>query len=497
MQIRLERNQQSYDNDLRSMLAAFYPGASIYAPGEKHAPEAGEDLVLSADFGQEKTVLSLTPTDPAPEPGRRPEVTVFGNPSDRQGFRNAFKLSLYRMLSAFTGRSLPWGDLTGVRPTKPALKLLSEGKEAWEAEAFYQTKYAVSPEKARLATLVAKTEQRLLRTIRLSDCYCVYIGIPFCPSRCLYCSFTSYPIAACADRVLPYLDCLERELEQIVRLQSGKRPIAVYIGGGTPSALSEAQTERLMELVDAALFPGTEGKNAKARTEYTVEAGRPDSITPEKLSCYLAHGVKRISINPQTMKNETLRTIGRAHTAEDFERAFGLARDAGFTNINVDLIAGLPDETAKTMEETLARIGALDPESLTVHSLALKRAADLKGQLESFRGRVHGDMEEMLSLAEAYAAEHGLNPYYLYRQKNIGGNLENVGYAKPGTECLYNVLIMEELTDIMAAGAGASTKLVRENPKRIVRVENMKNLEAYLERFDEVIERKEKDELWT
>ena len=224
-----------------------------------------------------------------------------------------------------------------------------------------------------------------------------------------------------------------------------------------------------------------------------MEAGRPDSITREKLMVMKNHNITRISINPQTMNDETLKVIGRAHTVEQTVEAFKLARECGFDNINMDLIAGLPGEDIKSMENTLAQIRELAPESLTVHSLAIKRAANLKQQLGEYAEEIHQDVDEMLNMVSDVATELGMEPYYLYRQKNIGGNLENVGYAKEGLECLYNILIMEEITDIIAAGAGASTKVTYHAENRVERVENCKSVADYINRFDEMLERKKKE----
>ena len=315
---------------------------------------------------------------------------------------------------------------------------------------------------------MAENEQRLVKGIDLDNDYCLYVGIPFCPSRCLYCSFTSYPIGIYAEKAKMYIDTLCKELAYVAEQYKNKRLVAIYIGGGTPTSISHGLVE------------------------FTVEAGRPDSITPEKLAVMKEYGVTRISINPQTMNDETLRTIGRAHNATQVKEAFAMARQAGFDNINMDLIAGLPGEDLDSMQHTLAEVRALAPESLTVHSLAIKRAANLNQQMDDYKSTIHHDMDAMHTAAQETAQTLGMEPYYLYRQKNIGGNLENVGYAKPGCECLYNILIMEEMTDIIAAGAGASTKLVYHAENRVERVENCKSVDDYINRFDEMLDRKRK-----
>jgi oxygen-independent coproporphyrinogen-3 oxidase len=285
------------------------------------------------------------------------------------------------------------------------------------------------------------------------------------------------------DKVKAYLDTLEQELQYISYAYRDRNLISVYIGGGTPTSLDHQELEVLLSYI-ARYF---DFSNVR---EYTVEAGRPDSITEEKLMVMKKMGVTRISINPQTMNDQTLRTIGRAHTAEQAKIAFRMARKAGFDNINMDLIAGLPGEDKASMQHTLEEIRSLGPDSLTVHSLAIKRAANLKQQMAEYGATINKDMDAMLNLVARTAAQAGMEPYYMYRQKNIGGNLENVGYSTKGKECLYNILIMEEITDIIAAGAGASTKLTFHAENRVERVENCKSVDDYINRFDEMLERK-------
>ncbi len=472
--IYLEQNIQEYTNDFRAMIMAFFTGEGI-----TESPEEGADarVKVKAYFDEEGLDLEVT----MGENGGNVAVKIPGDYKEKEAFRNSLKKGIYRVLSGLTGRKLPWGDLTGVRPTKIAMAQLKSGATEEETIRYYKETYDTGERKAALATRVAKEELSLLSGLDLQKDYCLYIGIPFCPSRCLYCSFTSYPIARYKKRAAEYVEKLSQELKTIAKKMEGRHLAAVYIGGGTPSSLNEQLTEELMRAVNAA-FPDTESGN----TEFTVEAGRADSITRRKLVSYKKHGVTRVSINPQTMNNETLRTIGRAHTAEQAEEAFSIAREVGFDNINMDIIAGLPGEGLSHMEHTLSRIRALNPESLTVHSLAIKRAANLNKEFEAYGGAIHHEMEEQLAAVEAYAEDMGLVPYYLYRQKNIGGNLENIGYAKPGKACMYNILIMEELVDIMAAGAGGATKLVR-----VERIANPKQVEDYLSRFDEIIQRKE------
>lgn len=474
--IHLIQNSQLYNNDLRAMIMAFYPGVRIV----ENVPE-GQDILFTfkADFADECSVLAI-------EKGEWNDCRkIDRNYEDKAVFRNMLKSVTYKLLCDYTERTLPWGDLTGVRPTKIAMEQLNRGCSYTEAVANYTETYHVSDRKAHLATRVADFERNVIAGIDKDNDYCLYVGIPFCPSRCLYCSFTSYPIGVYGDKASLYVDRLCEELEFVADSYREKNLVSIYIGGGTPTSVSHILMDRLLGKIDE-VFDMT------SLREYTVEAGRPDSITAEKLMVMKKHGVTRISINPQTMNDDTLKIIGRAHTVSQTLEAFRLARECGFDNINMDLIAGLPGENIDSMRHTLSMIRELSPESITVHSLAIKRAANLRQQLQEYGDTINRDMNEMLDMVSELAQELDMEPYYLYRQKNIGGNLENVGYAKKGAECLYNILIMEEITDIIATGAGASTKLTYHGENRVERVENCKSVDDYINRFDEMLDRKRK-----
>lgn len=486
--ILLIQTDASYEADFRGMLQAFFPTVRIQAMS---AEEAGKlrtkmfremDFCFTALFRERAVVLRIE------ERGYvRFSAYCPGDYRNRGGFRNRLKLASYRILSEFTGRSLPWGSLTGMRPTKIATKLLAEGRTGDEIQTYYEKNYGTSPKKAELAAEVAAVEQPILEAADPEKDYCLYIHIPFCPTRCLYCSFAAYPVMEYEDRILNYLYALKKELQYISYLNRGRRLVSIYIGGGTPTALSESQLGDLLDAVNGSF-------DTENLTEYTVEAGRPDSITREKLKILKKHGVTRISINPQTMNAETLRIIGRAHTPADIVRAFRDARGTGFQDINMDIIAGLPKETAESMRYTLGELEKLAPDSLTVHTLCLKRTASLNLQLDQYRDTLPEDPAAMVEMAQARARRWGLHPYYLYRQRNMEGNLENTGFTRPGLECRYNILIMEERTDVFAAGAGAITRLVFYDPvrhqnRKTLRVENVRNLEEYIERIDEMNDR--------
>ncbi len=419
-----------------------------------------------------------------------PEVPEKDGRSKKE-LHEAFKCTLYTKLSAQLNKTLPWGYLTGVRPSKIAYTLLEKGADREQILEAFTKKHLVSEKKAQLALQVAQTEKSILEKMDYKNGYSLYIGIPFCPTTCLYCSFTSYSLAAYQSKVQPYLEALLKEMKYVSEAMRGRRLDTVYFGGGTPTTLSAGQLDMLLTELERQF-------DLSACRELTVEAGRPDSITYEKLCVLKAHHVDRISINPQTMNQQTLDLIGRRHTVEQIEEAFALAGKAGLDNINMDMILGLPGENKEMVQHTLEKIKALAPESLTVHSLAIKRAAALNIWREKYLDLQMDNSDEIVSMAADYAHQMGHQPYYMYRQKNMAGNFENVGYSKPGLECIYNILIMEEKQTIIAMGAGASTKIVFQNETeggqagRIERIENVKDVTNYIQRIDEMIERKQK-----
>lgn len=390
------------------------------------------------------------------------------------------KMTLYELLKRLTGHRPPWGSLTGIRPTRLFYEALARGLSMEEAQRDVETTFDVTAEKADLLRRIVLQQLKLPQpSAREAD---VYISIPFCRTRCAYCSFPGEAVGK-GKQIAPYLDALLWEMREGAALleRAGLSLRALYVGGGTPSALDEASFVRLMEET-LRLFPGAR--------EYTVEAGRPDTITREKLQTLRDLGVGRISINPQTMNDETLRVIGRDHTAAQAEDAFHLARELGFEDINMDVIAGLPGEGASHFAHTMARVLALRPDSLTVHTLAIKRSSRLN--LEKTPLPPDGVAAEMVRMGGETARALGLEPYYLYRQKYMAGQQQNVGYAAPGKACLYNVDIMEETTSILAMGAGAISKRVfPDRELRIERAPNVTNVAVYVERVAEMARRKE------
>ena len=409
---------------------------------------------------------------------------------DRKEKKNILKQELYKMVSTGLGRELPWGTLSGIRPTKIAMKLLDEGASDDEVFRYMKDVYLASDEKAQLSVDIAKREKALLDKVDYDNGYSLYIGIPFCPSTCAYCSFTSYPLGVWRKSVDRYLDALEKEIDYTAQKFYHKKLNSIYIGGGTPTTLEPYQLDRLIRKIRCSF-------DLKDCLEFTVEAGRPDSITREKLMALKKNGISRISVNPQTMKQETLDIIGRHHTVEDTIESFKLARELGFDNINMDLIMGLPEESIDDVKHTMEVIKELNPDNVTIHSLAIKRAARLTIFKDRYQDMQMVNTQEHMSVCEKYCKEIGLEPYYLYRQKGMAGNMENVGYAKAGKAGVYNILIMEEKQTIVACGAGASTKRVLADPNpdgthRIERCENVKDVGQYIDRIDEMIERKRK-----
>lgn len=490
--ILLEFNDAEQENDSRVMLKAFFPEAKIVTSIPENADEAPELFVQVRVIRQEMAGLDNADCDrliriyfhrDSTDRWDEYEDEAQQMASGKKEARNLFKRMMYDMLKKLTGRELPWGTLTGVRPTKIVYTLLEEGKNDREIKDYLKKEYYVSEKKGDLAIKVASNEKRLLEKLDYNNGYSLYAGIPFCPTTCLYCSFTSYPLAVWKDRVDTYVDAMLKELEFTSRLMKDKKLDTFYMGGGTPTTLEPEQLDRVLSFFE-------EHFDTTGLKEYTIEAGRPDSITRDKLLIMKKHGVDRISINPQTMNDDTLKLIGRHHTVEQIKEAFTLARECGFDNINMDLIIGLPGETREHIERTMREVALLAPDSLTVHSLAIKRAARLNIFWEKYKDYAMVNTDDIINMTADCASAMGMEPYYLYRQKNMAGNFENVGYSKPGREGIYNILIMEEKQTIMAVGAGASTKVVFPEENRIERVENVKDVTTYIENIDEMIDRK-------
>jgi len=397
----------------------------------------------------------------------------------KRAARRLLKQTLYDWCRKVTGIHPPWGSLTGIRPTHLMYEALQQGLTEEEAAASLVRQFDVAPHKAQLLREITRVQSGMLPPDDAG--VSLYVGIPFCTTRCTYCSFSCGELGT-GKLVEPYLTALFAEMDGVKRLleQTGKSLRAVYVGGVTPTSLNEDQLRRLLDKL-MSTFPGA--------MEYTVEAGRPDTITPGKLRSIRESGVGRISINPQTMNDKTLQIIGRDHTVQQVIDAYAMARAEGLHHINMDVIAGLPGETLEDFARTMEGARALRPESLTVHTLAIKRSSRL--HLENHPLPNGEEASRMVDMGLETSRSLGLAPYYLYRQKYMAGNQENVGYALPGHACQYNVDIMEENTHILALGAGGISKRVYPEEGHIGRAPNVSNIEQYIDRVDEMIARKE------
>ena len=403
--------------------------------------------------------------------------------------KETIKRSMYNVLMKKFNSYVPWGILTGIRPVKIVHNLLDKNLSDKDIRENLKTNYLISDEKIDLALSIAKRERKFIYPIDKNK-ISLYISIPFCPTRCYYCSFPANPLKQFGHLKKEYIDKLIIEIKGLAKLlkETNKEIETLYIGGGTPTTLDAEE----MDILIKALYKELDLSNIK---EFTVEAGRPDTINREILECLKKNNVTRISINPQTMNQETLDKIGRGHSVNEIKEAFHLAREIGFDNINMDLILGLEGENVDMVRNTLEEIKKLSPESLTVHTLAIKRASKLKENMDEYVLTQYEEMIKMIDLSMKYAKEMNLNPYYMYRQKQMLGNLENIGYAKEGYECIYNMQIMEEKQSNYALGAGAISKFVYIDEDRIERVENVKNVEHYIDRVEEMIDRKKEEVL--
>ncbi|MBR1892468.1 MAG: coproporphyrinogen dehydrogenase HemZ [Lachnospiraceae bacterium] len=450
--------------DMNALLKSFYPPEDIEMAD---APcENGIFVARILKDGEE--IINLEMPDTMDE--------------DKSGFKNELRRRVYRELKRITGKELPWGILNGIRPTKLVREKLMSGASHEEASFYMKDVYLASDEKAELAVDIAEREIKILSKLHTDNGYSLYIGIPFCPTTCLYCSFTSYPIGMWKKRVQEYLEALFKEIDFTAELMKDKVLDTIYIGGGTPTTLEPEEFRQLFERIYAKF-------DTSNLIEFTVESGRADSITEDKLKVMKEYGVTRISVNPQTMNDKTLKLIGRQHNVEQVKEAFAMARRVGFDNINMDLILGLPGEMDDEVSFTMSEIEKLDPDNLTVHSLAIKRASKLNRVIDEMGYKVLHNTDSTMAIASKCASNMGMKPYYLYRQKNMTGNFENTGYAKPGKEGIYNILINEEVQTIVALGAGTVTKRVFPD-KSIMRCDTAKDVGLYIEQIDEMIERK-------
>ena len=462
--------------EVEHLVRLFYP----MAPLTLTPPEEGEDCVWAEK--KEDSLYAMVR-----EQGQsRDAAAPLPRPVEAGGETVEFTLAslTYDLLRSWTGIRPPWGKMTGVRPVRLIHDKRAAGWTEADIDRFFLERFDCSRQKYDMAKAIADLQEPILKLGSAPKTYSLYLGIPFCPSRCSYCSFVSCNLDRDRKLVQPYVDCLCREVEAIREQadKAGLKLCSIYIGGGTPTSLSADQLRQLMGTV-------RENFDLSKVVEYTVEAGRPDCTDAEKLAVIKEYGATRISINPQTFSDEVLAGIGRRHSAQDILDCYADARRAGHEDINMDLIAGLPGDTVEGFTASLRQAIALDPENITVHTLTLKRASNL---VVEHRAAAYDDVSAMLESCRELA-DAGYRPYYMYRQKGTLQNLENIGWAKPGCECLYNIYIMEEIHTILSAGAGGSTKLVIPGQRRgkIERIFNFKYPTEYIDRFEEILARKQ------
>ena len=454
-------------------LMALFPGElPVYepiCPGDDDwavvtLAEEAEGCLITVELALDGKSASRTLTAP-----------LSGTDFEKEGQRrHAMARCFFLAARDVTGATPPWGMLTGVRPDKPVTWALAEGKSPEEARKMLEEEYFVTPERSALALETGETALRAIRRLSPRDID-IYVGIPFCPTRCVYCSFVSQSVEKSFALVPPYVEALAAELRaggEMVR-RAGLRVRSFYMGGGTPTTLTAEQMDTVLTAFESS-FDLTDC------TERTVEAGRPDTITPEKLAVLRSHGVDRVSVNPQTLEDRVLAAIGRRPTAEDIRRAMDLVGRYGFAHVNMDLIAGLPEDTAEGFRRSLDGCLTMGADNITVHTLALKKGSRIL--TEGLRVPGPETVTEMLDYAAPVLRGAGYHPYYLYRQKYMSGSFENTGWCRPGAECWYNVDIMSELCSILSFGAGGSTKMVEFGTNHIQRVFNVKYPKEYIER---------------
>lgn len=465
----------SFHYELENLTRAFFPNEKIAVIQSNAVPESLETPYILTVCTEDKMSVSLSFSDFS-----ETLCSEVGTEDDELTIATL----LYNLLSKLTGISLSWGLLTGVRPIKLYRRLCEQTGES-EAETYFRSKLLVSEEKTNLAKVTCVNEQKILN-LSQRDSFSLYISIPFCPTRCSYCSFVSQSVEKAKHLIDPYVELLCKEIEitgKIAR-ELNLRLETVYMGGGTPTTLEPHHLSRILTAV-------RENFDMSACREFTVEAGRPDTITEAKLRALIEGGCDRLSVNPQTLSDEILQNIGRRHTVEDFYRSFELARKVGFKHINTDLIAGLPGDTPENFKKTMEGICALSPESVTVHTLSMKRSSKLTEENMQIMREDTQAVSQMLHTAYSSLEKAGLAPYYLYRQSRMVGNMENTGWSKPGFEGLYNVYIMDETHTILACGAGAVTKLRDPDSQSIERIFNFKYPYEYNARQEELISRKD------
>ena len=469
MERKIKLNDFKYRYDVYQMFNIYFPLDEI-----KFSEEDGEYIITIDSEGVTFNYCDINLKE------------IF---SEDEYLKETIKKLIFKALAGITGETYPWGTLVGIRPSKIALKLLREGKSEEEVIGEFHKKHLALREKAELCIEVAEFEEKFVN--KDEKTVAIYIGMAFCPTRCLYCSFAANPIGGNKKLVNPYLKALSYEIEEMKKYinEKGLKVETVYFGGGTPTSVNEEEFENIMNKIYNSFV---EGRNIK---EFTVECGRPDSITSKKLQSMKKYDVTRISINPQTMNDKTLKLIGRGHTSQDVIEKFELARSLEFEDINMDMIIGLPGEGLEEAIHTANEIKKLSPDSLTVHGLSLKRGSIMYENFILKKGLGLKEQDEVMKMydeSRKLAKDLNLSPYYMYRQKNMVGNMENLGYTKKGKECIYNIQMIEDKQTIIALGADAVSKVVFLEENRIERFGNVKDVKGYVDRIEEMVEGKKK-----
>lgn len=470
--IKVKMTGHDYRYDIFQILVLFFKKDDISFICEDDSGDANVISSLDKTAGEASCIMKYD--------GKQIEKRIYVDMSNKRKIKNGLKISLLECIEELGYDKVPWGILIGIRPTKIIHEYTEEGLDDDVIISKFMNEYRVRLDKAQLALEVARNEAPFLRVYPNS--VSMYIHIPFCPSKCIYCSFSSIPVYKNEELIEHYLLALFDEIDAAFRSIKSKGLFVdtLYIGGGTPSVLSCRDLDRLLSKI-------SQHCDLKSLNEFTIECGRPDSIDKDKLSIIKNYGCTRISINPQTMNEETLKTIGRNHTTKDIEEKFYIAREIGFDDINMDIIMGLPGEDERHVEKTMKSLKEISPDSITIHIMAYKRASIL---LEKGVFKKNNLAETMYEIAIKHVKEMGMHPYYMYRQKNMVSPLENVGYCFKNKECIYNIQMIAENITIVALGAGSVTKLVYPKEKRIERVANLRDVKEYIERKDEMIEKK-------
>lgn len=467
MKVTIKLNDSKYRYDIFQMFNIFY--------GFKQIEFSEENFDFSIDISSEFIKCKFGSIEEDYQVNNSKEI------------KEEIKLNAFSFLTKITKQFMPWGTLVGIRPSKIALNLINSGKNDKEIIEYFYSHYRTAEKKAKLCIDVAKVEREKVNLD--NNLISIYVGMPFCPTRCLYCSFTSNPIASCSKIVPEYLAALMLEIDKVANYisQKGLKIQCVYFGGGTPTSISDQQFEIVMEHIYNNFV-----KHNNIQ-EFTVECGRPDSITEKKLITMKKYNVHRISVNPQTMNDKTLKLIGRNHTVKDTIDKFNMARKLGFDNINMDIIVGLPGEGIEEIEKTCDSIFELNPDNITIHGLSIKRASRLYEDIinkKDYSIAPHEELIKMYNKTASLAENLQMKPYYMYRQKNMVGNMENIGYCKQNKEGIYNIQMIEDKQTIIACGADAVTKVVYPVNNKIERTTNVKDVREYINRIEEMVNKK-------